>query len=54
MIILFNFDLRLLRVREVMFISRLCFLELRLFGEEINGLPNEPLFQALCKVCSIG
>jgi len=30
-----------------MFISRLCFLELRLFGEETNGLPNEPFFQAL-------
>lgn len=47
MIILFNFDLRMLRVREVMFISRLCFLELRLFGEKTNGLPNEPFFQAL-------
>jgi len=35
MIILFNFDLRI------------CFLELRLFGEETNGLPNEPFFQAL-------
>lgn len=47
MIVLFHFILRVWRVREVLLISRLCFLELRLFGEEINRLPNEPFFEAL-------
>lgn len=47
MVILIHFILRVWRVREVMSISRLCFLELRLFGEEVNGLPGEPFFKAL-------
>lgn len=47
MVILIHFILRIWRVREVMSISHLCFLELRLFGEEVNGLPDEPFFRAL-------